>query len=328
MATQIIEVPVDFGLTESGVYKPSGLRIAPRLLHEIVRNKLPNLNVTEAQITVTHPQENSSSDNFLKFDDELSLTYETAVISLLAGGTNHFPIFLGGDHTTSLLTASLATSQLMPNAKLGAIVFDAHTDFNRPGPIAKFRSKIPLGHTLSGNAHGMIHALIGGLVDSKYRLARFCKRHVKVDPSRIVLIGTRTKTYPSLAEVLNAVSPLIIDSNSIHNASDDQLARLANMALDRATSSGREPFYLSFDFDVLDPAIFPWVSSPVEGGLTSEEASKMMLFIQQLLRPSLLLAIDLVEFSPKKASDTMPVTSHIVQSLLGLIASDQRCRGK
>lgn len=58
------------------------------------------------------------------------------------------------------------------------------------------------------------------------------------------------------------------------------------------------PFYLSLDVDVLEPADFPAVSSPVEGGPSVPELASLCKALLEL-QP---LAIDIVEYNPLKDS--------------------------
>ena len=73
--------------------------------------------------------------------------------------------------------------------------------------------------------------------------------------------------------------------------------------------------YLSIDMDVLDPAFAPGVSTPVPGGLNSNE----LFYLTKKIANLGLIGFDIMEVNPKR--DIQNRTSHLASKLLIEIAS-------
>ena len=84
-----------------------------------------------------------------------------------------------------------------------------------------------------------------------------------VDPARSVQVGIRTTNDDTLG--VN-----IIDAPTVHEIGPVETVRRIKEIL------GDHPVYLSFDIDGLDPAFAPGTGTPVWGGLTSAQASRML----------------------------------------------------
>jgi len=84
-----------------------------------------------------------------------------------------------------------------------------------------------------------------------------------VDPARSVQVGIRTTNDDTLG--VN-----IIDAPTVHEIGPVETARRIKEIL------GDHPVYLSFDIDGLDPAYAPGTGTPVWGGLTSAQASRIL----------------------------------------------------
>jgi arginase family enzyme len=83
---------------------------------------------------------------------------------------------------------------------------------------------------------------------------------------------------------------------------------------DLASLNLRQPIYVSFDLDVLDPAFAPGVSHWEPGGLSTREA---IGYLHAL--PGPILGADLVEFNPTRDASglTATVAAKILKELLG-----------
>jgi agmatinase len=84
-----------------------------------------------------------------------------------------------------------------------------------------------------------------------------------VDPARSVQVGIRTSNDDTLG--VN-----IIDAPTVHEIGPVETARRIKEI------RGDHPVYLSFDIDGLDPAYAPGTGTPVWGGLTSAQASRIL----------------------------------------------------
>ncbi|MBE1284576.1 MAG: agmatinase [Rhodobacteraceae bacterium] len=102
-----------------------------------------------------------------------------------------------------------------------------------------------------------------------------------VDPSRSVQVGIRTTNDDTLG--VN-----IIDAPTVHEIGPVETARRIKDIL------GDHPVYLSFDIDGLDPAFAPGTGTPVWGGLTSAQASRILREIAGIN----IKGGDIVEVSP------------------------------
>ena len=76
------------------------------------------------------------------------------------------------------------------------------------------------------------------------------------------------------------------------------------------------PLYLSFDMDVLDPALAPGISHWEPGGLTTREAIRYLHAL-----PGPIVGCDLVEFNPARDASglTATVAAKILKELLGMM---------
>ncbi|MCB1724998.1 MAG: arginase family protein [Gammaproteobacteria bacterium] len=230
----------------------------------------------------------------MKYDIELTATFLSSYRSVPLS-RNTIPLVIGGDHTISILTAALARRNFMSNEQLGVIVFDAHSDFNRPLPVAKSRYEIKPGETISGNANGMIHSLMGQQCSGDYELSRFCRKFAQIDPSRVVIIGYRTNSYSDLNKTIRNASPLLLTASKLREADEQTRSFIAKLLVMRATANFSKPCYISIDFDAVDPRFIPNVLSPVPDGLFIEDVSDMLDRISSFLDPSLLWGFDFSE---------------------------------
>lgn len=85
---------------------------------------------------------------------------------------------------------------------------------------------------------------------------------------------------------------------------------------------GRQPVYVTFDIDCLDPAFAPGTGTPVAGGLTSAQALELV----RGLLPLAIVGMDVVEVAP--AYDPGQITAlaaaHVALDLLCVLAAQRR----
>lgn len=167
-------------------------------------------------------------------------------------------VTLGGDHSTSLGTA-LGLHQA--GYDFDVVWVDAHADFNTPATSP------------SGNPHGMVLALLGGLTPLL---------PAAVAPGRMYILGARA-IDPGEQELLARHGVHVFGVAAALANRDAILRRLGARV------------FLSLDMDALDPALAPAVRTPVPGGFTLEQARFLVAAIGTRRH---LLAIDLVEYYP------------------------------
>lgn len=187
------------------------------------------------------------------------------------------PIFLGGDHALSIGSlAGVSRHWADAGRELFVIWLDAHADLNTPST------------TPTGNLHGMALAALTG----EQCLSPLLEGtgHVPIDPRRVLLVGTRSVDGPEARTLaMRSFNVSDIDQLRGHQALDPLHAFLERIA------DARGVLHLSFDIDVLDPAIAPGVGTPVAGGLEHDE----VLAIVRVLRQSgLVRSLDIAELNP------------------------------
>lgn len=125
-----------------------------------------------------------------------------------------------------------------------------------------------------------------------------------VDPARSVQVGIRTTNEDTLG--VN-----IIDAAEVHDIGPVETARRIKDIL------GDNPTYLTFDIDCLDPAFAPGTGTPVWGGLSSAQASKILRDIAGIN----IVGGDVVEVSPPfdNAGITAVAGAHAAMSIICLL---------
>lgn len=162
------------------------------------------------------------------------------------------------------------------------IWIDSHGDLNTPesSPSARF--------------HGMpIRVLLGEGEKSIVKLV-----NTKLDSRQIFLVGTRDLD-PSEVEYIKkgSISVFPFQKSQPHFSSD----RGESVVFDLKKLIGQikkrefKKIYIHFDFDSLNPKVFPWVSVPAEGGLSFNSA---LMILQELKRNFTTIGAGIFEFNP------------------------------
>jgi agmatinase len=124
-----------------------------------------------------------------------------------------------------------------------------------------------------------------------------------VDPSTSVQIGLRTRNPDTMG--FN-----IIDAPRVHDETIDAVVAETRKHL------GDNPVYLTFDIDCLDPSYAPGTGTPVCGGLTSDQAIRILRGLKGIN----IVGMDIVEVAP--AYDVGQITalaaSHLAMEMLYL----------
>ena len=215
--------------------------------------------------------------------------------------TGKIPLFLGGDHSVVMGSAS-ATSVYMQDhfgEDTGLIYIDAHADINTDAT------------TVSGNIHGVPVSALLGLGDEK--LTGFLSPGAKFHPEKIVYLGLRDIDPPELT---------ILKEQGIRYYTYDEICeRSLSVCLEETVSylSHLHYVHLSFDIDSMDPAIMPGVSVPVKGGFTEAEVYEMF---GTLMKKLPIAAYDIVEFNQEY--DRGNRTADFVSELVHFITTSDR----
>ena len=295
----LLGVPMDLGAGRRGVdMGPSALRLArlgdtlEQLGHRV--RDLGNVEVPVAE-SVDH---GVGSVRYLD-----AIAGVCAAVADAVAGLPHetVPVVLGGDHAISLGSVAGATRRAAARpagaGRLGLLWIDAHADLNTP-------STSP-----SGNVHGMPLAHLLGHGEVRLRAAAGAEAGV-LRPEDVVLLGLRAVDPGERAFIrehgLRALTMSDIDRAGIAEVTATALTALSHV----------DTLHVSFDADVLDPAVAPGVGTPVAGGLGYREAHLLM----ELLSASTAVAsIDLVEVNPilDQGNQTANVVVELAASLFG-----------
>lgn len=273
MKIAVIGVPLDLGADRRGVdMGPSVIRYAglDARLQELGYDVIDygNINVP---VPESLGDEHRRKLKYLGEIRRVSNDLTNLVDSVLSKG--EFPLILGGDHSVSIgSVAGLAKNK----GKIGLLWFDAHGDFN----VATT--------TPTGNIHGMPVAISVGI--GAEELTDIGGFSPKVDPKKVVLIGTR-----SLDE---GEKQILLDSEvtvfTISDIDEYGIREVILQALE-IVSNGTDGVHLSFDMDVMDPDEAPGVGTPVRGGLTYREAHLALELIAQM---GIISSLDVTEVNP------------------------------
>jgi arginase len=227
---------------------------------------------------------------------------------------HRIPLVLGGDHSISL--GSLAAAVEYFGEDLAVMWIDAHGDINTPLT------------TPSRNLHGMTLAVALGweagtsgssaVQWSRLQKTLFPRRYLAED--QVAWIGLRNLDLGE-KEALRRQRAWFV--RTMQDIDIDGIARACD-AFDRwLTESKRPALWISFDVDVLDPALAPGTGSAVRGGLTYREAHLLSEMTYTKLSankcPYRLVGVDIVEVNPllDMYNQTAHVTVEWICSLFG-----------
>lgn len=203
------------------------------------------------------------------------------------------PLLLGGDHALAAGSIAGAAAHLAKSGKkLGVIWIDAHADMNTPGS------------SRTGNVHGMPLAHLLGHGDADMANAGGIKP--AVEPQNVALVGLRDVDEAEREHIaawkVHAFSMRELDERGVRAVVSDAIERI---------SKSTDALWVSFDLDVVDPAVAPGVGTAVPGGMTLREAHLAMELLADTGR---IVGVDLVEVNP--VLDTQNSTAEIGAQLV------------
>lgn len=298
MVVNMIGVPLFFGSDRRGVdLGPNDLRE-----HEIEKiiEKYDHTLYDMGNIYVKNVDESVkySSHKKMKYVSEIvdvNTNLAHAVYCSLKAGS--FPFVIGGDHSLGLGSVAGASKYFH---ELGVVWVDAHGDINTHET------------TLTGNVHGMpLSAAMGfgfeKLVDLYYE-------GTKVKMENVFIIGARDLDEDELQFIektkLNVWTTDYIKEHGVEETLIEVLQKLKERNL--------RNLHLSFDIDVLDKALVPGTGTPVDRGLTVEEAKAILKCI---LGTNNVKSMDVVELNSMLDVDglTLKTTLDIVDYCFSIV---------
>lgn len=272
MTVEIIGVPMDLGANRRGTdMGPSAVRYAGlsqallKMGLEIIDNGNINVPVRES-ILVADP-------NYFFLDEIVDVCKKLGDLVHEVLERGNFPLVLGGDHSIAMGTLS-GISRSIPD--IGLIWFDAHGDYNTSETSG------------TGNIHGMPLAAATGLGNPK--LISLGGVTPSVREEKTVLIGVRD---------LDPNEKLLLRNSKITVYSMKKIDEMGMAAVIKEAlliaGHGSNAIHVSFDLDVVDPAIASGVGTPVPGGLSYREAH---LALELIAESKMLRSLEICEVNP------------------------------
>lgn len=287
----VLGVPMDLGAGRRGVdMGPSALRLA-RLERTLASLGAVVTDLGNVEVAVAETYGRAGAGDPL-YADAIAGACRAAAAALGARPEGAFAIALGGDHSVSMGTVPGAAA----GRELGVLWVDAHADINTPDTSP------------SGNVHGMPVAHLLGMGDPRF--TGLWGGRAPLTPRDVVYIGLRSVDPPER----EAIASLGVAAYTMSDVDRRGIAAVVKEALERL--SHHERLHVSFDADVLDPAIAPGVGTPEPGGLTYREAHLLMELLAESGR---VVSLDLVEVNPilDVANRTAATLVELTASLLG-----------
>ncbi|HVB74503.1 MAG TPA: arginase [Ktedonobacteraceae bacterium] len=301
MNIHIIGVPLDLGASKHGAdLGPHAIRYAGLNLHPQIDEQLRKLGhplIDEGNLAVPSFQikpEHINDPRLRYLEPIIEVCQNLAVAVERHCGPEDFPLVIGGDHSIAL---GSITGVVKARGPVGVIWIDAHADFNTPES------------TPSGNIHGMSLAALVGIGDR--RLVELGGIGRKVDPTRVVIIGSRDLD-PGERAFLREVGVNVFTMKEIDRLG---LAAVMEQAIDLATRD-TNGLHISFDMDAVDPDYAPGVGTRVAGGLTYREAH---LSLELIADSGKMTSLEIVEVNPTFDSEnrTATLAAELILSAFG-----------
>ncbi len=294
MAVEIIGVPVDLGANRRGTdmgpsaVRYAGLSGALRAMGlEVIDNGNIDVPVPES-IKIANPE--------FMFIDEIAEVCEKLADSVgKIIGRGNFPLVLGGDHSIAMGTLGGVSKEVRDP---GLIWFDAHADFNT------------VETSETGNIHGMSLAAVTG--HGNPRLVNIGGIAPKVREEKTVLIGIRDLDNNEKKQLKESQITVF----SMKRVDEMGMADVVREAL-LIAGRGGDGIHVSFDLDVVEPAVASGVGTPVTGGLNYREAH---LALELIAETRMLRSLEICEVNPIMDSGgnrTARLAVELVTSALG-----------
>jgi arginase len=199
----------------------------------------------------------------------------TAAAVAAAVGEGALALTLGGDHAVAAGSIAGAARAVAPG-RLGVLWLDTHPDLNTPQTSP------------SGHLHGMALAAPLGLgVPGLDALGP------TVDPADVCLLGARA-IDPGERRI---IAERRIWARTMEEWTDAGLLPGLEAALAHLTARGVDAVHVSFDVDVLDPAMLPGTGTTAPGGLIYREASQVLRRLRAWDGP--VRSVDWTELNPR-----------------------------
>lgn len=207
-----------------------------------------------------------------------------------------FPIVISGDHSSG--GGSIAGVKMaFPDKRIGVIWIDAHADLHSPYT------------TPSGNVHGMPVAASLGIDnltmaqneledDRTFEYWEVLKNVggicPKIYPSDLVFIGVRDMEEPEIEYIKSNNVKLF----TVEEVREKKIKNIVKEA--REYLAHCDVLYITFDVDSLDSSIISGTGTPVSGGFSVREVTKLL---EGLCKDPRLVCFEITEINPLLDND-------------------------
>lgn len=237
------------------------------------------------------------------------LEFSRNAFSLITENFNpeeHFPIFIGGDHSISIATVS-AVAKCTGAHNLGVVWIDAHADLHSPLT------------TPSGNIHGMV---LGALLGEAHRhlqvntpspeememwqdLVNIGGFSPKLKWENIVYVGLRS-TEPQENILIESHRVRVFTVKDLEIRGADRTATEILLYLSKC-----DKIHISLDVDVIDPLIARGTGTPVADGMRPHDIRDLLA---RFVMNTKVCSLDIVEINP--TFDFENVMAEYVQEII------------
>lgn len=229
----------------------------------------------------------------LEFMDEF-VTYARELCSVHAAALEHHghTLLVSGDHSNAIGWVA-GQREAMPDAKIGLVWIDAHGDIHSPWTSP------------SGNLHGLPIAAMLGL-DHIHMATREPGAVERVAWSQLKRLGPG-----GICPKLRPEDVFYVDIRDLeqeewraleeHSIPHLTAAEVDTHGIDRVIDevwryfAGYDALYVSFDIDSVDPEFIQGTGTPVPGGMTLEDASRLL---RALVAHPALTTLEITEINP------------------------------
>lgn len=301
---KVITVESDFGAGKKGAAK--GPQALLQELQKADFNAFDVFNYTRLAPHETAPSEETphgkNIENIRNFQEKIVVNIQDIL------SVNKLPFIISGDHSSANALIS-GIKDYHANARIGVIWIDAHADLHSPYT------------TPSGNIHGMpIAALMGddhremGKNDPKAITRDLWEVLKKLGRKRITpKIQGRDLVFIALRSTEDEEEKIItkegIKCFRPHDIKTLGIDIVANQTLEHLRNC--QYIYISFDVDSLDTQYSVGTGTPVEDGLTLEQAEYLLTTFG---KQDKLIGMEITEINPDL--DTQKPMQHVISELL------------
>lgn len=225
-----------------------------------------------------------------------------------------FALVMAGDHSTAGGTIA-GIKKAFPNKRLGVIWIDAHADLHSPysTPSGNLHG-MPLGTALGfDNLENKINDIKEETKQSWEKLKNIGGICPKIIADDLIFMGVRD-TEPA--------ENFVIENNEIKNFTVSEIrekgtSKVISEALEYLSEC--DIIYVSFDVDSMDPSISMGTGTPVENGITVEEAHELT---RGLVASPKTVCFEIVEVNPclddkinKMAETAFSIVKNVVEEV-------------